>query len=275
MFKKIPLKPNQINVDKIIFKKVKKLSDKKIIPIKYLQDGAETQLVFQTCTLYNKLKPKKFNNYWEFNIPLSGKNNEKVNQLTDFLIKLNQKIIKDSQLHKTEWFGENTNSIQYRNIINESDSDEKIWANGSISFKIPIKQASNFQTTLLENKKNIRIEDIKENNMIKSALEIYLLIIKDNDFYIYMRPIILSFNKLNDLINYNYDLIDSDSEEEEKDLLETEAFNSLFIKHKKIDTELEIETALFKISKSSISTTTSSDELQKIIKLVPDLYLNE
>ena len=93
-------------------------------------------MVFQTCTLINKLKPIKFNNYYELNIPLYGKSEEKVKELETFLTALNNKIIEDTKKYKEKWFDKDIESIQFRNLINTNDSIENEWTNGSISFKI-------------------------------------------------------------------------------------------------------------------------------------------
>lgn len=235
MNKQIPLRLSQINLDNVVYKKKNMSNNRTIINVRYNDNGVKKPFVFQTCSLYNKLKPKKYNNYWEFNIPLYGKVKNKVTELISFLKKLDSKIILDAKHNNSNWFN-NKKSIKYRNIINVSDTNDPFWKNGSLSFKIPIKTSSTFKTRILRNNKHIiSIAEIDNNNMIKCALELYAIIIKHDNFYAYLRPVVISYNeKLN---NYDYKLLDSDSSESEddKDILETEVFNSLFIEQDKQD----------------------------------------
>ena len=82
--------------------------------------------------------------------------------------------------------------------------------------------------------------------MIKMVLEIYAVIIRDDYFYVYIRPVVLSFSEFKN--TYNYKLIDSDSDsneiEQEREIIDTEVINSLFIKNTDILNEEEDSTVL-------------------------------
>lgn len=302
MNKQIPLKPLQIDKSKIIYRKKNVSDNKTVINIKYNDNGIIKPLVFQTCTLFNKIKPKKFNNYWEFNIPLCGKVDKKVDALRDFLNEIDKKVLDDAKVNRDEWFN-NIKKIKFRELINKSDTNDKIWKNGSISFKIPIKSNSIFQTTLLRNNKTkMNIEEIEDDTMIKMVLEIYAVIIREDYFYVYIRPVVLSFSEFKN--TYNYKLIDSNSDsneiEQEREIIDTEVLNSLFIKATDIlkDEEdstvldvpsnirlnkkqnlneiLEIDTSMFSASSGKnnyLNISTVSEETPEI--KINNLYLNE
>ena len=85
-----PLKINNINLDNIVYTKIKDLNNKKILFIKYNDKQQDTSniknFVFQTPTLLNLRKPIIYDNYGELEISLEGKNNNNISLFLSFLI---------------------------------------------------------------------------------------------------------------------------------------------------------------------------------------------
>ena len=93
-----PLKIDNINLNNIIYTKIKNLTNKKIIYIKYNDNLSNNEepiknnlknFVFQTPTLLNIHKPiNNNNNYSEIEISLEGKNNKNINIFTFRMLQL-------------------------------------------------------------------------------------------------------------------------------------------------------------------------------------------
>jgi len=224
-FKK-PYKIKDINLENIRFTDIKSNSKKTIVYIKYNNTSDEqTNLVFQSPSLFNVNKPSFKNNNYELDIPLLSKSIEKIKEFTTFLNKLD-KIITSKALENPKWFNNiiNNNKIKYQKII-RSSSDSKRFKNGMI--KLKIINTDNFETKINNGNKNININSIQENSWVKSILEVYAIWITQDGFGLFIRPVLMSF-KLNENIDYNYEL--TDDSEEIDDVIHTIHDNSIFIR---------------------------------------------
>lgn len=223
-FKK-PFKIDEIDLENIKFTDIKCNSSKTIVHIKYENRNELNNLVFQTPSLLNINKTVFRNNNYELDIPLFGKDDNKVNEFINFLNILDKKIIKEASRNQ-DWFNNfiKDDKIKYQKTIRESiDKKNK---NGMI--KIKLIKSNNFHTKINFEDTNINFYNIPDNSWVKIILEVYAIWINDNGFGLFLRPILLSFKK-NELLNYNYNLIEDDSDEID-DIIHTVNDNSIFIK---------------------------------------------
>jgi hypothetical protein len=255
-----PYKINNINLNNIVYPKYKLHNNKKIILIKYSEQNKLKNLVFQTPTILNLYEPSQYDNYSDIEIALHGKENNKVNYFIEFLNKLESKIKQDATFYSNEWFNFNNNetTINLQKIIRKSDN----YKNGTL--KLKILKNNNFETLLqINNSKKININDIKNNTWCKMLLECYAIWINsNNDFGIYLRPILISFS----IKDYNYNLIqDSEEDEEDEDdynIPETEIFIKQKISNNNNDnctSQLEINELINKIDINENYSNTSNE----------------
>lgn len=221
---KTPYKIEDIKFENIRYVQKKVTDNKTIIYTKYEDKGKLNNFVIQTPSLKNVNNIINKNNVHELEIPLEGQNEYKTNLFIGFLNNLDRKIINDGKIN-TDWFDNfiENNMIKYQKTIRDSEQ----FKTGMI--KIRILNNDNFETIVQENnKKNIKIKDIKPNCWVKMILEVYAIWVNKNGFGLFLRPILVSF-KPYEKINYNYKFIDSD--EEDDNIINT-AINeeSIFIK---------------------------------------------
>lgn len=226
-----PLRIQQVNLNNLSYTKIKeeKNKNKKIIYIKYENNKP---LVFQCPPLSNENLPKKITNeYYEIEIPLITQENSKQDKLVEFIQSLDKKIRDDARTNAKIWFGENEQTFTQKNLIKESEKCDF----GVIKIKI-IKTPSFETLLLLDNKKRISIRDIPVNSWIKMLLEVYSVVINTDTkkFYLFLRPIAVSFKeKVN--MKYNYTFLE-DSISSEEDIPDSEV-NNIFLKQKNINSE--------------------------------------
>lgn len=240
-FKK-PFKIEEINLDNLKFTDVKSNLKKTIIYIKYDNGNQLSNLVFQTPSLYNVNEPLFRNNNFELDVPLFGKNEDRVNEFVNFLNKLDEKIVNEaSRNHK--WFNNfvKNNKIKYQKSVRES-SDSK-YKNGMI--KIKLIKSNKFQTKILKDDSVIRFNDILENSWIKMILEVYAIWINENGFGLFIRPILVSL-KNEEVSSYNYELMD-DSDEIDDIIHTVNNDNSIFIKAENLKKELNNTTSILEL----------------------------
>lgn len=227
-----PLKINNINLSNIVYPKSRSNDVKKIILIKYNENGKLKNFVFQTPTLLNLFKPNVMTTYAEIEIALVGKEQSKVNDFIQFLNNIENKIKADAQLHAPKWFNidDDHQTITFQKIIRESETHK----NGTI--KIKLIKNDDFETLLqLNNSTKISNDLIPEDSWCKLILECYAVWVNSsNDFGIFFRPILVSFiPKEKDIYNYNF-VNDSDEDEDEgADIFEvpdTEIHSNIFMK---------------------------------------------
>jgi hypothetical protein len=219
-----PYRINNIDFNQIVYPKIKVSNNKKIILLKYNENGKLRNFVFQTPTLLNLFKSENHNGYHEIEVALIGKEEGKINKFIDFITQFENRIKKDAQYNAYSWFKLNNNNqtINFQKVIRESENYPK----GTI--KLKIFKNNDFETVLqLNNSKRININSIPENSWCKMILEAYAIWVNDsNDFGIFFRPILISFTPKE---VYNYKFIDSD-DENEFDIPDTEVNDNIFLK---------------------------------------------
>ena len=225
-----PLRIQQVNLNNLSYTKIKeeKNKNKKIIYIKYENNKP---LVFQCPPLSNENLPKKITNeYFEIEIPLITQDNSKQDKLIEFIQSLDKKIREDARNNAKIWFDENEQTFTQKNLIKESDKCEF----GVIKIKI-IKTPSFETLLLLDNRKRIGMKDIPNNSWIKMLLEVYSVVINTDTkkFYLFLRPIALSFKEKVSM-KYNYQFLEDSASDE--DIPDSDV-NNIFLKQKNISSE--------------------------------------
>jgi hypothetical protein len=221
-----PLRISEIDLNKIVYTKIKNVSNKKVILIKYNDKNKHKNFVFQTPTLINLFKPTMSEGYANIEVALTEKNT--CSNFIDFINKLEKKVKEDATYYANNWFNssEQNQTINYQKIIRESTNYEK----GVL--KLKLLKNNDFETIVqLSNNKRIDIADIPEDYNCKILLELFAVWINpNNNFGVFLRPVLVSFEPRNNL--YNYRLIDDmeDMEDIQDNILETEVNMNLFIK---------------------------------------------
>ena len=155
-----------------------------------------------------------------------------------------------AQIYSSSWFNSDSNSATYLNTIR--DCQENNYKNGYL--KIKIIKTPDFNTIIKKNnKEDLDISEIPQDSWFKSILQIYALWVKpNNEFGLYLRPIIISFKIPENLFVYQF--IESD----EDDIPDTEINNNdLFIKKEDIE-QSYLTTSILNIDNSSFDDSTTS-----------------
>ena len=219
-----PFKFNNIDFNKIVYPKDRSNEKKKIILIKYNDKGKLKNFVFQTPTLLNIGKAQMFNGYYEIELALVGKEKDRIDNFIDFFYELENKIKLDAKSYASNWFNitDENQTINFQKIIRESED----YPTGTI--KIKIIKNNDFETVLQQNNsKKINVDSIHEDCWAKMILECYAIWINsNNDFGIFLRPILISFTSKE---TYNYKFIEDSDEGEEFDVPDTEINNNIFM----------------------------------------------
>jgi hypothetical protein len=221
-----PIRTCNIDLNKIVYPKIKNSGTKKLVLIKYNEKSKLKNFVFQTPTLLNLFKPELNGNYTDIEIELVGKEKSKVNKFKKFLNELEDKIKLDAQSYANTWFNleNNEQHINFQKVIRDSDAHPE----GII--KVKIIKNNDFETFLqLKNSKRINITDVPGNSWCKMILECYgIWINSNNDFGIFFRPILISFTPKEKEV-YNYKFIE-DSDDDGVDIFDTEVNQNIFMK---------------------------------------------
>lgn len=222
-----PLKINQIDLNKIVYPKIKNTPNKKIILIKYNENKKLKNFVFQTPTLQHLFKPVMRDGYADIELMLTDK--EVDNGFIDFIDRLEEKVKEDAQFNAHPWFNlsEENQTINFQKIVRESDVSK----HGILKLKI-IKN-HDFETMIqLNNITNISIDNIPEASNCKMLLECYAVWVNtNNNFGIFLRPILVSFKETNkNLYNYKFFDDEDDSSSDLDDVPDTEYSNNIFMK---------------------------------------------
>lgn len=261
---KVPYRINEIDLNNICYTDIKSNSKKTIIYIKYLDNHKLKNLVFQTPTTISTNLIQCKNNIFELDVPLIGKEMNKMDKFINFLNDIDKKIIKDAK-NNNKWF-ENFSDIKtmkYQRIIRDStDANNK---KGVIRLKL--LKTNDFETIVHYNNNRINIEEINKDCWLKCILEIYAIWVNENGFGLFIRPILLSLKPCMK-ISYNYKFVeDSEEEEQVPDAIETVNDNSIFIR-----SENEITSSVLEMPKTpsseepvdnkglDLNSSTSSDE---------------
>lgn len=234
----IPFKISDIDFKNIVYKDIKSNSKKTVVFLKYKKKNSLKNLAIQTPTFLNINSPVANGNYWDLEVPLHGKKNNKVNDFVKFLKKLDEKVIYDARINSSRWFENfDTDEINYQEIIR--DAEDKRFTNGMIRLKLI--RNTDFQTLVqLNNKDYIEIDKIPRNSWVKMILEIHAIWINKNGFGIFLKPVLISFIPIE--IN-RYKFIE-DSEDEVDDVIDSE---SIFIKSKNNNLTSDLETSNLKL----------------------------
>ncbi len=222
-----PFKISNIDFNKIVYPKTRSNDNKKIVLIKYNEKGKLKNFVFQTPTLLNINKAQILKGYYEIELALVGKERDKVSKFIKFLNELESKVKSDAQFNASSWFdvSDENQTINFQKIIRESED----YSTGTI--KIKIIKNNDFETMLqLNNNKRIGVEAIPEDSWAKMILECYAVWINsNNDFGIFLRPILVSFTE-KEKEKYNYKFLDESDEENDFDVPDTDVNNNIFMK---------------------------------------------
>merc|ERR1711871_226580 len=211
-----PYRISEIDLDKIVYTNIKDGKNKKVIYLKYDNDSNNI-LSFQTTSLISLEDVKGKNGFYEIDIPLYGTNKGKVNQLVEFLKKLDKKIIEDAKKNSKKWFSGMKN-ITYKSVIRSSSNKTSEYNNGVLRIKIT-ENSINSPILIDGTGKNI-----KKNSDIKMILECYAIWITNNGFGLYLKPVLMSFKEKKQEIKYQYQLLDESDDEIEQieDVIDTE-----------------------------------------------------
>jgi len=228
MTTKKPYRFDQVDFNKIKYGQVKHTDTKTIVYIKYEDNNKLNNFVVQTPKLYNCNDVIEKNGVFNLDVPLVGQSKEKVDLFIGFLNNLERKVIGDCKVNG-HWFDNfiKDDSMKYQKIIRESDE----YKEGVIRGKII--RRNDFQTILqYGNRKLIKHSDIPKNSWVKMLMEIYAIWVNENGFGIFIRPVLMSFSKMENNI-YNYGLLESDSDDED-DVINTEV-DSIFMRQKDVN----------------------------------------
>jgi len=253
-----PYRIQQIDLNNINYTKIKNEKNKRLIYIKYEDNKS---FVFQTPSLLNINTPVKITeDYYELEIPLITQEKNKQSKIINFLEELDKKIINDAKKNSKTWF-DDLDNIKYKKLIKESD----IYTSGVI--KIKIIKTQRFETLLkLDNSKKLMLKDIPQDSWVKMLLEVYAVVInpENQTFYLFLRPVTLSFKEKENK-KYNYKFLD-DSDENNDDIPDSD-INNIFLKQKEKDTldnltssQINLPVTNLKLTNSKFSSTTSSSE---------------
>lgn len=238
-----PYKVNDIDLNNIVFKKIKSISsNKKIIFLKYKNDKINNFVI-----QLSKIKNNTINNQNEIDFVIDNKN------YTDFLENLDDFIVaKASQNHS--WFDhlDDISSMNYQRILRDDNS-----------IRLRLCNNKDLVTQLIINDEVVsNFDDIfSDESTTKMILEVYAIWIKSNSFGLLLRPVNISM-KIKEKLEYNYKFLeDSDDESiisEYNDELTPDNNDELFMK----------TTNLFVNNEESLSTSDDSDDDLNINKLI-------
>jgi hypothetical protein len=215
---KVPYRISEIDINNICYTDIKVNNKKTIVYLKYNDNNKFKNIVFQTPTFMSTYVPKIKNDIYELDVPLIGKEQNKINKFANFLESVDRKIIKDAK-NNNKWFEKfvNVKSMKYQRIIREpTDKSNK---NGIIRLKL--LKTNDFETIIQNTSNRIEIEEINKDCWLKCILELYAIWINENGFGLFIRPVLLNFKPC-PKISYNYKLIeDSDDNENAFDVVDT------------------------------------------------------
>ncbi len=214
---KVPYRISEIDINNICYTDIKVNNKKTIIYLKYNDNNKFKNIVFQTPTFMSTYVPKIKNDIYELDVPLIGKEQNKINKFINFLESIDKKIIKDAK-HNNKWFEKfaNVKSMKYQRIIREpTDKSNKA---GIIRLKL--LKTNDFETIIQNTTSRMEIEEINKDSWLKCILELYAIWINENGFGIFVRPVLLNFKPC-PKISYNYKLIEDSDDEPAFDVVDT------------------------------------------------------
>ena len=147
---KVPYRIKELDLNNIYYSDIKSNSKKTIVYINYMDNHKLKNFVFQTPTMLSRNKPNCKKDIYSLDVPLVGKESEKMNRFVNFIEALDKKIIKDAK-NNNKWFENfaNVKTMKYQRTIRE-DSDSSN-TNGVIRMKL-IKN-NDFETHIMTKNK--------------------------------------------------------------------------------------------------------------------------
>ncbi len=224
MTTKVPYRISEIDFKNIQYTDIKSNSRKTIVYLKYLDNNKLKNIVFQTPSFLSNNTLQCKNNMYELDVPLIGKEIEKMNRFIKFIESLDKKIINDAKINNN-WFDKypDVKKMRYQKTIRESIESN----NGVIRMKL--LRNTDFETLVQLNNNKIEIEETPTNCWLKAILEVYAIWINKDGFGLFIRPILLSFTPCTK-IAYDYKLIEDSEENEVEEVVDTIQDNSIFIR---------------------------------------------
>ena len=214
---KVPYRISEIDINNICYTDIKVNNKKTIIYLKYNDNNKFKNIVFQTPTFMSTYVPKIKNDIYELDVPLMGKEQNKINKFISFLESIDKKIIKDAK-NNNKWFEKfaNVKSMKYQRIIREAT--DKTNKTGIIRLKL--LKTNDFETIIQNTTSRMEIEEINKDCWLRCILELYAIWINENGFGIFVRPVLLNFKPC-PKISYNYKLIEDSDDEPAFDVVDT------------------------------------------------------
>jgi hypothetical protein len=215
---KVPYRISEIDINNICYTDIKVNNKKTIVYLKYNDNNKFKNIVFQTPTFMSTYSPKMKNDIYELDVPLIGKEQNKINKFVNFLESIDKKIIKDAK-NNNKWFEKfvNVKSMKYQRIIREATDT----SNKTGIIRLKLLKTNDFETIIQNTTNRVEIEDINKDCWLKCILELYAIWINENGFGLFIRPVLLNFKPC-PKISYNYKLIeDSDDNDNAFDVVDT------------------------------------------------------
>jgi hypothetical protein len=215
---KKPFRISEINLDNIIYSNPVVEDEKQNILLKYKHNYKRQQFIIQTPELICLSSPILKNNIYEINIDLQAKSSKKINNLLDFINRLDNKMEKLGE-NNNDWF--NNKKGIYRKIIRD-DSEHP---NGILKLKVKKNNIPKYlKVTKNKQTETAILSDMKDGYKIKLVIDVFgLWIRKKNDIYyygIYLKPVLIDYREDVEEISF---IEDSDSDSDNiNELLDTE-----------------------------------------------------
>lgn len=226
---KVPYRIKELDLNNIYYSDIKSNGKKTIVYINYMDNHKLKNFVFQTPTMLSRNKPNYKKEMYSLDVPLVGKEPDKMSRFINFIDALDKKIIKDAK-NNNKWFENfaNIKTMKYQKTIREDSNKDN--SNGVIRMKL-IKN-NDFETHVMIKNKRIQFDEITSDCWIKCILEIYAIWINEEGFGLFIRPIVIDFKPCMKQV-YDYKLIE-DSDENGNDVedvaIDTVQDNSIFIR---------------------------------------------
>lgn len=188
------LKYSNVNLNNLVYSKHSTNGEYKQIHINYNDNGHLHPLIvgFPSLYCFDSIEIKgNIVKVYELLTTLLTRNTKEQESFLNFIKQLEIKVCQDVKDHEfssnNKWFNKKP---KFKRIIKDTDNKNNIYKYGIL--KIRGYQSNNFETVFIHNKKKLHDSQIPEIFMnpcyIKPYIEIVSLCIKDNLFFIYLRP---------------------------------------------------------------------------------------
>ena len=256
-----PFKIDDIKFDNIHYTTNKEKGKTKLIYFKYKKNNSLKKMVVQMPTLLCEDNFISNGSYYSLDIPLITKNENKKNEIIDFLEQFDNKILYDGNINSSLWF--TSNEVNFRKTVRYNNDKPFI--------KLKILNNLEFNTILqLNNGKRISINEVPKKSWIKMLLEFNCIHINNNNFGLYIKPVLISFSPI-EIPKYVL-LDDSDNEDDIEQINDMLDNTEIFIKStgnessnikQNESTILELPNEL-SLSEEKHFSSTSSDNMEEL-----------